>query len=433
MIVANGKRSMKVDQRRSDGATKRRREETCSFSLRRYVALSLRRLFLLPLLLLISAAPLRTIQTEHYILHTDVPADLAKDLALRLDAMFEEYSRRLVAFTPGKMDESFHVYVFRDRKQYARLTGDRFPNTGGIFISGQNLLAAFLEGQGRNTLRRTLQHEAFHQFAYTTISPNLPVWLNEGLAQVFEEGIFTGREFVLGQVPPRRLRQLQADLSGGRLIPFSRILTMDDAAWEANLRDRNKAASQYNQAWAMVHFLIYATDESGEPLYRDRLISMLTKLHNWHNPTQAFNDCFGDNYSGFEARFKDYAARVTATHAATYMEHQDVLADLVVALRKEGKEFSSIPEFRDQVEKGKYRIEYRKGQLTWSTEKDPSVYFNDLQGQTLLSSRLFFERRAGAPCPDIVCRPTDEAQLRTIFSYNDGQIEHETIIEPIVK
>ena len=47
---------------------------------------------------------------------------------------------------------------------------------GGMFLPGRNLLAAFLEGQGRQQLRRTLQHEAFHQFAYNAISPDLPIW-----------------------------------------------------------------------------------------------------------------------------------------------------------------------------------------------------------------------------------------------------------------
>jgi hypothetical protein len=263
------------------------------------------------------------------------------------------------------------------------------------------------------------------------ISPNLPVWLNEGLAQVFEEGIFTGREFVLGQVPPRRLRQLQSDFASGRFIPFSKILWMDDDAWSDNLRDRTTAAAQYNQVWAMVHFLVYATDEDGAPRYRDRLLQLLTKIHNNHNPQQAFIDCFGANIPGFEQRFREYANSLVPTHAATYIEHQDVLADMLVAMRKEGREFDSLPACREQVQKGQYRIEYRKGQLTWNTEKDPAVYFRDLTGASLAPSRLYFDRRAGAPCPDIVCRPTDEAQLRTIFSYNDGEVEHETIVEPI--
>jgi len=446
MIVANGGRSMKGYVRgtkaRRHGSTKwvqggkqaEVRTTCASFpfpSLRAFAPPCLRALGFLILLLSISAAPLGTIETRHYVVHSDLPSDLTRDLAVRLDAMYDEYARRLVAFSSAATPERFNVYVFSNRKEYAKLTGNRFPNTGGIFISSQNLLAGFIEGQGRDALRRTLQHEAFHQFAYTMISPNLPVWLNEGLAQVFEEGIFTGKDFVLGQVPPRRIRQLQSDIAEGRFIQFKQMLSMDDAAWAQNLNDRAIATAQYNQAWAMVHFLIYALDDQGQPRYRDRLLSLLTRIHNRQDPQAAFEQCFGENIAGFENRFRENVASITATHAATYIEHQDVLADMLVAMRKDGKEFDTLPEFKKQVEKGQYRIEYRKGQLTWNTEKDPSIYFRDLQGQSLATSRMYFQHRAGAPCPDIVCRPTDEAQLRTIFSYNDGEVEHETVVEPV--
>ena len=78
----------------------------------------------------------------------------------------------------------------------------------GVFMPHRRLLAAFVEGVGRDGVRRTLQHEAFHQFAHETFGPNVPVWLDEGLAQVFEEAVWTGNGFVVGQVPPRRVRQL---------------------------------------------------------------------------------------------------------------------------------------------------------------------------------------------------------------------------------
>src|SRR6185295_13641529 len=132
-------------------------------------------------------------------------------LARRMDAMFDDYSRRLADFNPDRRAK-FEVYLFKKRSDYLTFTKNKVPNTGGVFMPGRDTLAAFLEGQGRDALRRTLQHEAFHQFAFNAISPNLTPWVNEGLATVFEEGIFMGRSFSLGQVPPRRVRQLQYDI-----------------------------------------------------------------------------------------------------------------------------------------------------------------------------------------------------------------------------
>src|SRR5437763_16402672 len=116
------------------------------------------------------------------------------------------------------------VYLFQSRGDDISFPGNRIQSSGGVFMPAKHTLAAFLEGQGHDGLRRTLQHEAFHQFAFSAISPDLPIWLNEGLAQLFEEALWTGNGFMLGQVPPRRIRQMKADIDAHRLIPFKTFL-----------------------------------------------------------------------------------------------------------------------------------------------------------------------------------------------------------------
>src|SRR3954453_5775601 len=142
----------------------------------------------LALLALLAFAPaargeanLRSIPTDHYLIHTDLQDDLARDLAMRMDAMYDEYSRRLADFKDAREIPRLQVYLFARQDDYLKFTGDRLKQTGGVNIPPRTLLSAFLEGQGRDGLRRTLQHEAFHQSAYNFISPNLPVWMNEGL------------------------------------------------------------------------------------------------------------------------------------------------------------------------------------------------------------------------------------------------------------
>src|SRR5262245_56859877 len=95
----------------------------------------------------VSAGELRVINTPHYAIHTDLNQRLAEDLAIRMEAMYRQYSVRLADFNP-KQAAQFQVYLFNKRDDYSNLTRDKFPNTGGVFIQKQNLLAAFLEGQG---------------------------------------------------------------------------------------------------------------------------------------------------------------------------------------------------------------------------------------------------------------------------------------------
>ena len=371
----------------------------------------------------------RVIDTRHYRIHTDVPDDLAGDLARRMEAMYEQYSRRFASFIGDDADEPFEVYIFQKRADYVRFTEDRFPNTGGVFIPRRKLLAAFLEGQGRDGLRRTLQHEAFHQFACRAIGPQLPIWLNEGLAQIFEEGIWTGSQFIIGQVPPRRVRQLGQDMRERRLTEFRKFLSMSDLAWSEGLRDRTGAATQYNQAWAMAHFLIFAPDEDGDPRYRARLVQMLGLIHKQVDAQKAFSTAFSDNIDGFQQRFVEYARDLRPSPEATFLENQTVLADMLVSLKARGVTFDDIKLFRKTVEKSCLRLEYERGLLRWSSASDPKVYFLDSLGRSMDGDQLYFQSRHGAPLPDMVCRPLDKMQFHTIFYDVGDRVEYEVLTE----
>ena len=378
---------------------------------------------------------MRVMQTRHYRIHTDLDFELANDLAQRLDAMYDAYAWRLRLFNQdGRPMPRFEVYLYNDPKDYLALTGQRMKHTGGVFMSGRNLLASFLKTQGRDALRRTLQHEAFHQFAHSVISPEMPVWLNEGLAQVFEEAVWNGSNFGLEQVPPRRIRQLREDLRQNRLIKFETIMGLSPMEWAKRLEiDHPTGATQYNQAWAMTYFLINARGEDDGFRYRPRLLKLLELLNEGTGPDEAFGRAFGNNIRGFEARFIEYARQLKPTPQATLLENQDVLGDLIVELHKIGKTYDTVEALRAAVEQGRYRLTYRRGHSEWTTDEDVSAYFRDAGGKLYAPDELFFQPNRRAPLPDLVCRYSPELQFRTRFYPEGGKIEHEVLVEPAAK
>ena len=302
--------------------------------------------------------------------------------------------------SPDRPIPQLQVFLFARQADYLHFTNDRLRNTGGVYIPKRNLLAAFLEGQGRDGLRRTLQHEAFHQFAYNCVSPNLPVWLNEGLAQLFEEGIWNGESFWLGQAPPRRIRQLQSDLKRGKIIDFESMLRLTSEQWAANLvGDHDLGATEYNQSWAMVYFLVHAKDKQGNEKFRGRLIRMLQFLHDGRDGESAFREAFSDNIRGFQDRFNEYAAALEPTSEATLMDRQGVLGDLLAELAKRGRRFTSFPSFKRAALAGGYRMHYTKGELQWDSDPDLRIYFADLDGRALPPEQLYFEPRDAPPSP----------------------------------
>jgi hypothetical protein len=378
----------------------------------------------------VTSTDLRVVHTAHYRIHTDLDRNLADDLAKRMDAMYDEYARRLSVFDTSHQGQKFDVYLFAKRKNYLDFTGNQMSNAAGVTIPDINVVAADLESQGRDSLRQTLQHEAFHQFATSVIRDDLPPWLNEGLAVMFQEGIWTGRNFLLGQVPPWRVRQLLNDLNTNRTIDFRKMLGMTLGEWNATLdKSRIAGGTQYTQAWAMCHFLVYAV-ENHQYKYRARFLDLLQRIHAGTDPMEAFKLAFSPNVEGFQTKFIAWARTLAATREAALIERQNILAVMLSKLSQDGKRFDGIDAFRATLVKGGYQMTVTTNEVKWVTDPDPVVYFKDLDGKMYGSSEQYFDLRSGAPLPDLVCDPIGQIHLRTRFYDAPGDvIEHETLVE----
>lgn len=374
-----------------------------------------------------ASAGSRVFESEHYRIHTDLDEPTARDYARRLDAMYKEYARRLADFESPPQDK-FAVHLFRRKSDYIRFTNNRVPNSSGIFIPAQRALAGFEEGQGRSGLRQTLQHEAFHQFAWEVISPNLPIWLDEGLAQVFEEGVWTGKQFIIGQVPPRRIEELREDARSGRFTPFRTLLTMSRKDFQARMKDPKLGRAQYNQAWAMTQFLIFAADEEGKPRYRARMLAWLRDIHGGRDAQQAFVENFSTNVEGFEARYQEWLAGLQPTAMAVYSDRLTKLAELLRLFKDEGREFESIDALRKHLAKGRFHLTEEREGRTYTHQENALAYLSDLSNNPWPADQLVLETRRG-PLPDIVLRPPGTAQLRVRFYRNGSRISHELVFE----
>ncbi len=366
---------------------------------------------------------LRSFESVHYIIHTDLDEALAGEMSHRMDVMWEQYAQRFGDFAPPVDAPKLEAYLFARRADYAHLTGDRFPNTAGIFMPQRRLLAAFLEGQGRQGIRRTLQHEAFHQFAQAYIGGHLPIWLNEGIAQIFEEGIWTGDTFLLGQVPPTRIAQLRDQIRSGNITPFDQFMTRTDEQWASELRFKPLAQAQYNQAWAMAQFLIFAADDEGAFKFRDRVLNMLQMIHQGQDGQAAFVAAFSANIAGFQNMFLNWAQTLSPTEAAAYNQHQSTLADMLVSLDRQGVSVWDINSLRRCLETGAYQLQTPSGPVATET------FFCDLVGRPLTTSQLCIVPDPETRLPDLICHPADQLLIKTRFvRNNDGALDYETTV-----
>ena len=215
------------------------------------------------------SADFKRYDSPFYSLYTDVSSDEASEAILRMEKMATEYQARLEKLFVIKARQRMPLVLFSKAGDYRRFGFD--PDSAGVF-TGEALFLIVKRDAAEAISERTwrvMQHEGFHQFAATVIRYSLPPWLSEGLASYFEEAIFTGDGMVSGVIPPRRAQQVAQGLNSGRFVSISKMMTMSQESWNAKLEGEN-----YDQAWAMVHFL--ANAEEGK--YRVPFLRFLLSL-----------------------------------------------------------------------------------------------------------------------------------------------------------
>ncbi|HVK08722.1 MAG TPA: DUF1570 domain-containing protein [Gemmataceae bacterium] len=109
---------------------------------------------------------------------------------------------------------------------------------------------------------QTLYHEAFHayvgNFVFPTGKNELPRWLNEGLAQVFETAVFEAGELRLGHADRLRLEKAQDALKKGELPPIADLLTAGPTVFVVRHDAERPAVDRvYVATWALAAFLMF--------------------------------------------------------------------------------------------------------------------------------------------------------------------------------
>lgn len=272
----------------------------------------------------------------HYWIKTDLPADEANSLARHLNVMYGEYSKRLASL-PVRAQEKLNVLIFKDHRDYMLTLRARFGvnaiGSGGMFFvtSAGSGLAFWTEDLPRRRIEHVIQHEGFHQFAYSRFGDDLPIWVNEGLAEFFGESVVVGETLIVGQSTPRVLEAVKNAIELNKYVPFRQMLAMTPKQWGGALED-GSASINYHQAWSMVHFLVYG--HGGRHL--GAFETYLRHLNNGLPSEQAFVKSFGSDIAAFESEWKKYARAARPSSFISALERIEFLAEgaLVLSRRK---------------------------------------------------------------------------------------------------
>ena len=315
-----------------------------STTFRSPAAISRRVCLLTMLLLLALAAPSQAVSLEefsskHYVIRTNASMDKAKEIGRHMDGVFDEYARRFRTF--GKREsQRMPLYLFKTQNDYLAFmkeSGIDAAATGGIFFIRPDIrgLATWVDDRPQWITLETIQHEGFHQFAYSHIGTRLPLWANEGLAEYFGDGILVGGTLRIGISNGRRIEAIKNAIRDRKVIDFDALMNMQQGQWHMNLvRDRENARLQYDQSWSMIYFLIHG--EEGR--YREAFEKYLTLVAKGSDSKQAFKTAFGaEDTSTFRRQWERFASNMQPDSLDTAISRMRFLAQglLVLQTRRE--------------------------------------------------------------------------------------------------
>ncbi len=285
-----------------------------------------------------------------YWIKTDLEAGPARELAAHLNLMFAEYGKRLAGLPP-RAPAPLNVLLFQRQQDYLATLGQQFgvdaSGTGGMFFvtPAGSALAAWVEGLSRRRIEHVLQHEGFHQFAWSRFGADLPMWVNEGLAEFFGESVVVDRTLILGQTNPRVIDAVREAIEQEKSIPFRRMLSMTPEQWSESLQ-RGSAAVAYRQAWSMVHFLVYGDGGRYTARFEAYLKLINSGLPSEHAFTRAFET---EDFEAFERRWKEHALAARPSAFGTAAERIEFLARGAAELSRRGQSPGSMPELIDAL------------------------------------------------------------------------------------
>ena len=158
-------------------------------------------------------------------------------------------------------DEPIHVFLFEkddDYQQYMSNQHPDFPARRALFVKTDTQLKVYASWHPR--VAEDLRHEVTHGYLHSAVN-NVPLWLDEGLAEFFEAG--RGKQ---GSHSPH-IHLLKTRLKQGKWSPdLHRLEAIDEA--EALSR------MDYAESWLWVHFLLFNQSVRDQHLVQAHLIQL---------------------------------------------------------------------------------------------------------------------------------------------------------------
>lgn len=327
---------------------------------------------------------LNVYRSAHYRIHTTLSREEAVPYGRHVDALYEQYVKRFRGIG-GQRVEPMPLYLFANESQYDRFLIEHdinATNSGGMFFETNRLrgLATWAHRDNRAKTFEVLQHEGFHQFAHHAFGGRLPVWLNEGLAQYFEDAVVIDGRMTLGLASGARIRTVQSALRGGSAPAIDQLLEMNQERWLTTLRTKpDRAATLYAHAWSLTYFIIHGD----EGAHQHKLLDYLRRLSLGQSTERAAYHAFGPRgFSGFASSWHSYAIHQRPHNVSEAAERLAFLGTGLRILAEQGEPMPrDIHTLRSDLRRYGFRLRRTEMGLTRDLSAEQADLFRYTRGE----------------------------------------------------
>jgi tetratricopeptide (TPR) repeat protein len=242
----------------------------------------------------------RSVRTNNLFVIGNADAEKLRQVAAWLEFFHSSFAR-LVSRNVLNSSVPTTVVIFRDDASFVPfkpLYQGRPANISGFFQPGEdvNYIALSLDPSERDPFST-----AFHEYVHLHLRdnvPNAPVWLNEGLAELYGSLQFSGNDALLGAPLYPYIRLLRDH----ELLPLATLFSIDTRSPHYNEQD--KSGIFYGESWALVHYLLL-----GEGGRQEQFKRFLQQVSRGETAEKAIEDSFGVTIDRLEEDLRAYVRR----------------------------------------------------------------------------------------------------------------------------
>jgi Tfp pilus assembly protein PilF len=201
------------------------------------------------------------VRTPHFVVLTDSNEKQGRHVATQFERMRALFHMLMpaAADSPGS---PIVVLALKDRKAFQALEPEAYLQKGALELAGyfsrapdKNYILLRLDAQGDHPYA-TVYHEYTH-YMMRNASEWIPLWLNEGLAEFYQNTEISDKEVRLGQPNVGDILYLRQNA----LLPLTTLLKVD--ATSPYYHEEHKGSVFYAESWALTHYLEITDAQKG--------------------------------------------------------------------------------------------------------------------------------------------------------------------------